>query len=92
MPGSPSSKRCRFRRGSLKACCASSHPPLECESHNSRPNCPHNHQELYEIHSSTIRFKASKDTKIQEENAHDKKQYGAALEESKLAFRLAHLF
>src|SRR6266700_256683 len=92
MSGPPSGKGCRFRRGSLRPTCAASHPPLERESHNGRPDCSDNHQELHEIHFPTSRFKTSKDTKMQEENAHNKKQYAAALDETKLAFRLAHLF
>lgn len=90
MSGFPSGKGCRSRRGPLRPSCSASHPPLECESPSSGPDCSHNHQELHEVYFPTSRFKAPKHTKMQEENARDDKQYAAALEETKLEFRFAH--
>ena len=90
MPDFPSAKGCRPRRGPLRPSCSASHPPLECESDSSGPDCPNNHQEQPEVYSSTGSFEAPKHTKMQEENARDKKQYAAALDETKLEFRFVH--
>jgi len=84
----PSGKGCRPRRWPS---CSAGHPPLECESDSRGPDRSHNHQELREFYFPTGRFEAPKHTKMQEEYARDKKQYAAALQETKLEFRFVHI-
>jgi hypothetical protein len=46
--------------------------------------------ELHELDFPTSRFKASKHTKMQEQNVQHNKQYAAALDETKLEIRFCH--
>jgi hypothetical protein len=90
MSGLPSSKGCRFRPGSLGSLCSTTQFALEGESHNRRPDCSHDHQELHELDFPTSRFKASKQTKMQEQDAHHNKQYAATLDETKVECWFVH--
>ncbi len=55
-----------------------------------RTSLSNNYQELHELDFPTSRFKASKHTKVQEQNAQYDIQNAAALDETKPEIRLCH--
>ncbi len=87
----PASKGCRFRPSSLESFCRPTQLALEGESHNRRPDCSHDHQEVHEVDFPTSRLKASKQTEMQKQNAQRNKEYAAALDETKLECWFVHL-
>src|ERR1700722_10552553 len=92
MSGLPSRKGCRFRPGSPGSLCSTTQLALEGESNNRRPDRPHDHQELGGLDFPASRFKASKQTKMQEQDAQHNKQYAAALDKTKLEIRFCHFW
>ncbi len=91
MPSLPSGEWCGLGPRAPRPRCNASQLSLESETHNRRPDCSYDHQELCEFQFPTSRFQTPKGSKMEEKNPNDKKEKATALQKPKLELRFSHL-